>query len=431
MKAKEKTIRIIQKQDGATAIVLAVVLFLLLACGAVAVDIGNLCLRKAELQNAADAGALAGARALYDENNGTINVGCNQIGHDAAEANKSQNVSVEVNWSGGNAGDVQRGHWRFADSSFTANDSTDLVDLWDVTSEELDNNLNFINAVKVTARREAAPIASFFAKIFGFNSFQMSCDAVAYLGFAGTLQPTEADQPVAICKQALQNQSLEYTCSIGRMLNSGSDAATHNSAGWTNFSQPCETANANEMRSLICNSGNPEPVEYGDGIGATGGVQDNVFRRLRDCWLASDSSPNPIDGLPNDPWPLTLPVIDCPGNNVSNCATLVGAVEVLVVFMSPEGGTPDVNDAPYEMNFEGNPSWTFSGIDENSDGTIDGQDRWIDFVEHFNMQNVDGSPAPYAKKSIYFLPDCTYHEPAGLSGGENFGILAKIPVLVE
>ena len=61
----------------------------------------------------------------------------------------------------------------------------------------------------------------------------------------------------------------------------------------------------------------------------------------------------------------------------------------------------------------------------------DGQERWSSFVQHFNLQNVDGSPAPYEKKSIYFLPDCTYHDLAGLSGGENFGILAKIPVLVH
>ena len=32
---------------------------------------------------------------------------------------------------------------------------------------------------------------------------------------------------------------------------------------------------------------------------------------------------------------------------------------------------------------------------------------------------------------MYYLPDCTPHEPTGTTGGENFGILAKIPVLVN
>jgi hypothetical protein len=68
-------------------------------------------------------------------------------------------------------------------------------------------------------------------------------------------------------------------------------------------------------------------------------------------------------------------------------------------------------------------SWT----NDNPDGEI----RWNSFAEHFRLQNVDGSPAPYANKSIYFLPDCTPHEPAGTSGGHNFGVLARIPVLVQ
>jgi hypothetical protein len=70
------------------------------------------------------------------------------------------------------------------------------------------------------------------------------------------------------------------------------------------------------------------------------------------------------------------------------------------------------------------------GDDWSSDKT-NGQERWDDFVERFNLQNVDGSPAPYQKKAIYFLPDCLYHEPVGVTGGDNFGILAKIPVLVK
>jgi hypothetical protein len=44
---------------------------------------------------------------------------------------------------------------------------------------------------------------------------------------------------------------------------------------------------------------------------------------------------------------------------------------------------------------------------------------------------VDGSFAPYQKKSIYFVPDCHHQTPRGRTGGENFGILAKIPVLAR
>jgi hypothetical protein len=72
-------------------------------------------------------------------------------------------------------------------------------------------------------------------------------------------------------------------------------------------------------------------------------------------------------------------------------------------------------------------------IDPDSDTTTnaDLQACWDSFVSHFNLQNQDGSAAQCAKKSLYFKPDCTPHEPTGRSGGENFGVLSQIPVLVE
>jgi hypothetical protein len=156
-------------------------------------------------------------------------------------------------------------------------------------------------------------------------------------------------------------------------------------------------------------------VTYGDGTGATGGVQQTTFDDLRDCWISNADTDG--NGTPDEPWELTLPVIDCPGNNVSNCAELLGAVTLVVVWIT-EAGTPDWDDAPTQMG-----TWS----NNDSDGSV----RWDSFVTYFNLKNADDEPAPYAKKSVYFLPDCTPHEPTGGSGGENFGVLAKIPVLVE
>ena len=53
------------------------------------------------------------------------------------------------------------------------------------------------------------------------------------------------------------------------------------------------------------------------------------------------------------------------------------------------------------------------------------------FANFFNLKNVDGTSAPYQKKAIYFLPNCEPHIPTGGTGGTNFGVLAKIPVLVD
>ncbi|MBE9582558.1 MAG: hypothetical protein IMF18_13215, partial [Proteobacteria bacterium] len=239
---------ILRNQRGATAILVGLCLFSFIGFGALAVDIGHLCVARNELQNAADAGALAGARFLYNEDGTAVNAGANQIAHDAATANMSELAPVEVN-----GGDVQRGHWSFATRTFTPNDTLLPVDLWNVSTDELDANINFINAVRVTARRQAMPIASFFARIFGHVGFQHAADAVAYIGFAGTLGPLDVDQPIAICEDSLLTGD-QYTCNVGRMINSGQDTTTNETGGWTSFNQddPCTGGtNAQEVKSLV------------------------------------------------------------------------------------------------------------------------------------------------------------------------------------
>ena len=157
-------------------------------------------------------------------------------------------------------------------------------------------------------------------------------------------------------------------------------------------------------------------------------------------------------------WELTLPVVSCPGNNVSNCAVLKGAVNLNILWIERKAN--DYKDAPKKMDdwpsdadldlkvtdlkpfFVGQKTNdlfpTFA--DDPKVGAVFGDDtiesgkvRWASFVKRFELKNV-GDPAPYApfaQKSIYFLPDCTLHEPKGGSQGKNFGILAKYPVLVD
>ena len=58
----------------------------------------------------------------------------------------------------------------------------------------------------------------------------MQAEAIAYLGFAGTFLPGEATDPIALCRASLLNAQGEYSCSTGRMINSGG-GSTHNTAG--------------------------------------------------------------------------------------------------------------------------------------------------------------------------------------------------------
>jgi hypothetical protein len=232
------------------------------------------------------------------------------------------------------------------------------------------------------------------------------------------------------------------------MLNSGTVANDHNTAGWTNFAQPCETASTDSLRDALegCD-GNPEQIELGSFIGATGGVNEAILGHpaqtdLIDCWnqghfdLDGDGNaeePVDHDGDPDTPpvypWTVKLPVIDCPGSNVPNCAEVLGAVSVNIAWILEKDNDIDA-DAPEYMYSPGMPGfWDYRDED-------DGATRWNSFVQEFGLKMVDGQFATvendgFKQKSVFFMPDCNYHSPTGGTGGTNFGVPAKTPVLVR
>lgn len=452
----------INNDKGVTAVTVLFHTILFLALATLAIDTGHLLLVKNELQNAADAGALAGARDLYLVDGTSVNPDANQTAYDIAKENMSDKKAVDIDWtSGTNIGDIQRGHWSFSKRKFEPIDSLATVSIGNYTTQELDENediygnkINFVNAVRVYARRDTSilggtNIASFFAKIIGIDDFKGVAEAIAYLGFAGTLAAGEVDIPIAICKQSIIKTITEdgvstekYDCSTGRMLNSGKNAETHNTAAWTNFTQPCENATPGSVQEVLdgC-TGNPEKIILGDQTGTTGGTNPNLIQHntkpdLMECWEAAyyDSDGDGTkdasidtddDGVPDMPWNVTLPVIDCPKNNPGTCSKVMGAVNVDIVWIMKNGPKID-KDAPYKMG-----SWPNTDEEKTAASSADGNERWNSFISHFNLKTADGTPAIFSDKSIYFLPDCKFHEPTGVSGGENFGILAKIPVLVK
>ena len=99
--------------DGSAVIFVAVSLLLLLMFAALAIDVGHLYVVRTELQNAADAGALAGAQVLYDDPTDPNDIPGAQV-WDGADAfattfvtqNYSENAPVLVE-------SAERGHWRF------------------------------------------------------------------------------------------------------------------------------------------------------------------------------------------------------------------------------------------------------------------------------------------------------------------------------
>ena len=453
---KENILAILKNERGVSAIIVAVfLLFVGVGIAAFVIDIGYINVVKNEIQNAADAGALAGANDLFLPN-GNINLDANRTANIVATSNNSGGRSVEVNDYASNNGDVQRGHWTFGDpipcpslsnnlTKFCPNSSPTQVNLF-IPDHVYNVDTDFINAVKVVTHNTQIP--SFFAKIFGFGNYQRTSDAVAIRTAANEFQPGDFDYPVAICIEAITDgDGNGFTCNIGRMLNSGSNADTHNTGGWTNFSQPCVTANPSNIPTG-CGDGNlglDDNLITGNGMGTVGGVQQSVLTPIRNCFfnpttenerLDDDGDPLTVDRDTDDdnimdtPLIATLPVISCPGNNISNCATLLTAVNVQIVWIS-EGGEGQLT-APTKMYRSGFPSgpdddhWT----PEYDPSDVSG--NWESFAKYFGLLNSDGDPAPLQKKAIYFKPECEVADIAGTGPNDDFfGIFSETSVLVE
>lgn len=410
-----------RRQGGIFIVLFAVALFTLIGFTALSVDVGNLFVARNELHNAADAGSLAGVRFLYNEDGSSVNPGANQIATDAAEANNSQNTSAEVI-------SALRGHWSFATRTFTPNDSLEPVNLFEKSTAELDQydpSDPFINAVEVVTARQQTQVEAFFGRIFGFQGYDVSARSVAYIGFAGTLRPEDVDQPIALCQEALLDPDGNYSCSVGRFIPEGDQTG-----GWTNFEHDTSGAtNANEIRSLVCGDGNPNVLRFGEDIATNNGQVESAFGDFYDCWETNTDK--------ETVWTLTLPVIDC-SDGVAPSNPVVGAVTVNIVWVI-DNANKIHDDAPQQMELppedsDGVSPGTWSSSDPN------GEVRWDSFVKAFNLQKPNGDLAYWSsqpqqtgwrQKTIYFLPSCSFHEPKGQTGGENFGILARIPVLVD
>lgn len=426
-----------QKHErGATIVIVAVVLTVLIGVGALAVDLGFAYLQRTNLQKAVDSGSLAGARVLYQNEGQSINA---QLAKQHAEEIVQSNINnTEIL--------VEVGHWAFGMGNlvkgfYPSNVSDpEPVDITSYSEVELDENINHINAVRVSASVQSP---SFFSRIWNKESITVPAEAVAYVGFAGTLDVYEADVPIVICGESIRWGTDNINCGIGRLIHSGQSSGNSdfNTGSWTNYSSGCEinfnTGNEpsglqyilSNMEYPDCTAPNDTPITLGGGLSTGGGQSDVGFSEIGECTRFPGFIKNNDSDPREEPWNITVLVVDCEGmNNPSGCLDVVGAVEMSIVLITdtfPSSANQMYNDVPYVMG-------DFSSENE------DGFERWKEFVDHFNLEVLNQTTKEhevaydhYYQKTIYAMPECKPAEPKGLSGGQNFGVLAKVPVIVQ
>ena len=453
-----------KKQDGVTLVLVAILLLLFIGFAALAIDVSHLYAVRNQLQNAADAGALAGARILFN-NDYSINEDALDVAEEAAEKNKAMaeggTKSVEVIHSE-TASEVEFGHWSFGSTTdlkkgFYPADSVpeSPYNIIGIDEDVLDADKDYINAIRLVARRKASPAVSFFARIFGHESFELSATAVGYRGFAGNLVPGEADLPIVIPKSKLGDLSLGFMTTSGDTL------------WWTDFSQPAANVSQQSITDIIQDEDNPgqnpNPLILGETIGINNGQIDNAFSGnytdLMDLWADGEVNGSPINVLetasyngewPEIPWYVTIPVGDDTGGvSPGQGVPFVGVANVEILWIADKAQTNKMDaEVPFRMG-----EWVATENDTYTQVTSankipagqlsDGIKRWNNFVDYFDIclpddDPTDNNPPPlatyenggYMTRTIYF-GKVGPAVPVGGTGGENYGVYSREPVLVD
>ena len=235
---------LLKNQDGVTAVLVAIVLAMLLGFTALAVDVGYMYSTRNELQNVADAAALAGAGELgriyltldmakqkafnVDFNDpdpiyATYRDRIEAVVQDTASQNKAAGESINIDPE-----EIFIGTW-----------------VWDATPPYLNVGVNPPDAVRVIARRDAtinSPVATFFAKILSIfggsaDTFEASAVATAALSGPATVSEGELITPVGISDNFFEGEVGDPCLTLIEF-----SPTTSSCAGWHNFFDPINAA---------------------------------------------------------------------------------------------------------------------------------------------------------------------------------------------
>lgn len=242
----------------------------LLTFGAFAVDLARVSVARNELQDAADAAALAGAAALAKSSTG---------GPNWSQASTATSTAIALNSSDQNTlstGTVQTGYWNLTGAPSTMQATTITPGTYDVPAVQV--------TVTRAANQNGGAIALLMGGFLNLLSTPGSATAVAVAAApatvdAGGLFPVVLDQCVfnqywnVTANEPVLDPStgLPYEFQIGNGQQYGDSCYA---GQWTSF-----LTNANDVptiRTLMAN-GNPSPLSIGDSIWIEPGVKTSLY----------------------------------------------------------------------------------------------------------------------------------------------------------
>lgn len=387
------------KDRGAVIVIVAVAMIVLLGVAALAVDIGYVAVTKNELQNIADAAALAGAGELSrqhtldpdnQENFVADRAQILAIVQDIAGKNRAANLAISIA-----SGDVVIGRWNSAAGAIP------------------EENLARANAVRVMARRDESlnsAVNTFFARVIGIDTVPVTADATAALTGQSTAEPGEVELPIGISVKWFEDREGSY---CGEIIKFSPSTDPDACAGWNSFDD--YPANDNKVRTILDDmAGNPNPVIIDDSAFnfINGDLSSNTFERLMTDFQIHgydiDSNGDRIDS--SDPLADSkrIPLLDADG--------------VQMRYPPCSGASGCIGELRYKHAWD-----TTVVVYDSDDCTPNGSIPIKGFVQ---VQVIDvGQPS---NKTVAARIDCDYVDTeASRGGGGEFGLLGSIPGLVE
>lgn len=260
---------------GAVAILAGLSLTLLLGFAALVIDIGMGMVARNQLQNVADAAALAGARRL------------GQIYQELPETDYSTYQLTAADSADIKARVIELSLTNVAAGKTVNIDTNDIrIGQWDATTRQLGENMSLPpDAVRVIARRDTTmngPIATFFAGILGVNRLNVSAVATAALMGLGKVEPGKLKVPVGISETRLDCPDPECFCGTHIQFSSTKTSC----AGWTTFDQPANASTLKDLLDQMIDGDFISPAVQAGGsvLEFTGGNVGNAWGQLKDLY---------------------------------------------------------------------------------------------------------------------------------------------------
>jgi Flp pilus assembly protein TadG len=266
-----------------------------------AVDLGMFYVAKAELQNAADAAALAAADTMvsYDANGNASTATGTALASARTISGANQAIGVNVPLKDPAGSDFTIGYWDTTTGDFDPN-RTGMGIL----------NPDDLTGVRVKIRRDDqanTPLDTYFAGIVGLRTLNLTATSTAFLGWSGQVPAGTVDLPIAVAASAITNNNLP-DCGKSLTFHSEND---ENSEWTTFFTSPANNPNVD---AYVTGDLEIPELKVGDQVNViNGNLSNSTFDDLKTRF-----DQNAVGGV----WTVQLPVVTWDAN--STVATISG-----------------------------------------------------------------------------------------------------------